>query len=51
MFNAIKQYPGPGTYSVPLEIINGQKYSMSTKVGLQWSQFLLKVKIKTKIVI
>ena len=38
VFNVIEQYPGPGTYSVPLEITNGPKYSMSTKAGLKESK-------------
>ena len=31
-------YPGPGTYSVPTDITNGPKYTMSTKAGFKESK-------------
>ena len=34
-FSVKEQYPGPGTYSIPLEIAVGPKYSMATKAGLK----------------
>jgi hypothetical protein len=35
VFTVEEKYPGPGTYSIPLDITNGPKYSMSTKAGLK----------------
>ena len=31
-------YPGPGAYSIPTDITNGPKYTMSTKAGLKESK-------------
>ena len=38
VFPVREHYPGPGTYSIPLDITNGPKYSMSTKAGLKGSK-------------
>jgi hypothetical protein len=38
VFTVLEEYPGPGTYSIPVEITNGPKYSMSTKAGLKESK-------------
>ena len=38
VFPVMEEYPGPGTYSIPVEITNGPKYSMSTKAGLKESK-------------
>ena len=37
-FNVKEQFPGPGTYSIPMEINLGPKYSMATKAGLKESK-------------
>jgi hypothetical protein len=34
-FNVKEQFPGPGTYNIPLEVSVGPKYTMSTKAGLK----------------
>lgn len=34
-FNIKDQYPGPGTYSIPMNIELGPKYSIATKAGLK----------------
>ena len=38
VFEVMEEYPGPGAYSIPLEVTNGPKYSMSTKAGLKESK-------------
>ena len=38
VFTVDQENPGPGTYSIPVEITNGPKYSMSTKAGLKESK-------------
>ena len=37
-FNVKEHYPGPGTYSIPMEVTIGPKYSMATKAGLKESK-------------
>ena len=37
-FSVREHYPGPGTYSIPMEIAIGPKYSMATKAGLKESK-------------
>ena len=37
-FSVDQENPGPGAYSIPVDITNGPKYSMSTKAGLKESK-------------
>ena len=38
VFEVKQQYPGPGTYSIPDQVTNGPKYSMSTKANFKESK-------------
>ena len=38
VFDVIEHYPGPGAYSIPLDVKNTPKYTMSTKAGLKESK-------------
>ena len=38
VFSVDQENPGPGAYSIPVDIANGPKYSMSTKAGLKESK-------------
>ncbi len=37
-FSVDQENPGPGAYSIPVDITNGPKYSMSTKADLKESK-------------
>ena len=38
VFTVKENYPGPGAYSIPLDITNGPKYTMSTKANFKESK-------------